>query len=213
MSPSNNLSINYDPTQTNYTNLNLINVSNYSVAFKIKTTSPQDFIVNPPQGYLKTYENITIRINFKGTEESIDKTHKFLVQAYASNNENVSEINWSNPNVQNSKISLVFVRDMRDSVYGDTSVSLDASSRFSLDITSDPYEEAEKHKNELMTQSRSLTSTLDKIKTEIEKAKHRLNFSKDLESLHKSNTSRGYSVTHLLIAALVGMLIGAFFMS
>lgn len=169
--------------------------------------------MSPSQGSLRTNEDISVRINFKGNEESVDKTHKFLVQAHASTSENASEINWSNPNVQNTKISLSFVRDFRDSVYGDTRVSLDTSARFSADMSTDLYEDVEKHKNELMTESKSLTSTLDKIKTEIEKAKHRLNFSKDLESLHKAHTSKNYSYTHLLVGALVGFLIGAFFMN
>lgn len=210
--PSDHIYMNYDSTQANFTHINLKNLADSPVAFKIKTTSPQDFLVNPSQGYLRNDEEISVRINFKGTEDSTDKIHKFLIQAYAAHTENVSEINWSNPNVQNTKISLSFNRNGKETQFGDTRTSLDTAFRYSMDIAPDLYDEAEKHKNELMTESKVLTSAVDKLKTEVEKAKHRFSFSQDLENLHRAHMRKSYTTKHLMIAVGVGIIVGAFFM-
>ena len=210
--PSDHIYMNYDSTQANFTHINLKNLSDSPVAFKIKTTSPQDFLVSPSQGYLRNDEEISVRINFKGTEDSTEKIHKFLIQAYASNTENVSEINWSNPNVQNNKVSLSFNKDLKETQFGDSRISLDNTFRYSMDIAPDTYEEAEMHKNELMTESKLLTSAVDKLKTEVEKAKHRFIFSQDLESLHRAHMRKSYTSKHLMIAVGVGIILGAFFM-
>ena len=225
--PSDHIYINYDSTQANFTHINLKNLSDSPIAFKIKTTSPQDFLVSPSQGYLRNDEEISVRINFKGTEDSTEKIHKFLIQAYASNTENVPEINWSNPNVQNNKVSLSFNKDlketqfadsmissgtfMKDAQFGDSMISSDTF-RYSMDIAPDTNEEAENHKKELMTESKLLTSAVDKLKTEVEKAKHRFIFSQDLESLHRAHMRKSYTSKHLMIAVGVGIILGAFFM-
>jgi hypothetical protein len=91
-------------------------------------------------------------------------------------------------------------------------MSLDTAFRYSMDIAPDPNEEAEKHKHELMTQSKLLTSTVDKLKTEVEKAKHRFIFSQDLETLHRAHMRKSYTSKHLMIAVGVGIILGAFFM-
>ena len=89
---------------------------------------------------------------------------------------------------------------------------MDEAFRYSMDIAPDPNEEAEKHKNELMTESKLLTSAVDKLKTEVEKAKHRFSFSQDLESLHRAHMRKSYTTKHLMIAVGVGIILGAFFM-
>lgn len=61
---------------------------------------------------------------------------------------------------------------------------------------------------ELMSSTTELSKQNEKLKEEIEKAKHRLKFSRDLESVGKSEAKEGLPFWYLVIAFLIGIVIG-----
>ena len=122
----------------------------------------------------------------------------------------MQDINWSDPAAQSFKLSAVMEREERGSIYMESRQSV-LSNASTIDLLS--VASLERHRNEIMNNSKDLTFQIDKLKSEVEKARHRLNFSKDLEVINRTQGDKGYSKTSLMIAGLVGLVIGAFFMA
>lgn len=176
----------------------------------MKTTSPEDFSVSPSQGILLPNSDIAIKILFKAAPGSNEKSHRFLIQALATKNPNVQDINWSDPAAQSFKLSAVMEREERGSIYIDSRQSL-FSNASTIDILSIAGLERQREKQ--MDCSKELTFQIDKLKSEVEKARHRLTFSKDMEIINRGQAEKGYSMTSLIFTVVLGAVIGAFFMA
>ena len=50
------------------------------MCFKIKTSSPKEFLVKPNTGVIRLKSEIIATISFLGSQESTSKIHKFLIQ-------------------------------------------------------------------------------------------------------------------------------------
>ena len=60
-------------------NITITNVLNESIAYKLKTTNPYNYVVKPIQGILNKGQNITIDITFTPTADNDVDKNKLLV--------------------------------------------------------------------------------------------------------------------------------------
>ena len=148
----------------------------------------------------------SVQISFLGPLESVNKIHKFLVQVVICSDP--EKANWKSAEVREFKISTKFegeefrpeerdIKDsfMKESVYGD-------AEELKEDISS--YEE----KKKIITSKNSeLTGSIDKLQSEIDKATHKLRFSKDIDIMVSESVGK-YGIPHLVAVFVLGLLIG-----
>lgn len=74
--------------------LTLTNSSGSGVAYKVKTTVPKSYLVRPSGGHLQAGETAEVQIILQPSGEAPAATHRFLVQATASE-ANLSREEWA----------------------------------------------------------------------------------------------------------------------
>lgn len=74
--------------------LTLTNTSGAGVAYKVKTTVPKSYLVRPSGGHLPAGETAEVQIILQPSGEAPASTHRFLVQATASE-ENLGREQWA----------------------------------------------------------------------------------------------------------------------
>ena len=76
-----------------------------------------------------------------------------------------------------------------------------------LDDAKEDFTLLEEEKKAITAKNSELTSSIDKLEAEIEKTKHKLKFSKDLEIITSESVGK-YSLPHLILVFLIGISIG-----
>ena len=97
------------------------------MVFKVKTSSPKTFTVSPTTGIINPQSTALLKISLVNSDDSLQKAHKFLIQAVPSTD--INKTNWASPSVEEHKISARIISDpsplreesknSRESVYSD----------------------------------------------------------------------------------------------
>lgn len=189
------------------------------IYFKIKVSSPKDFLVSPNSGAIPRNSETVVSVSFIGTPESSSKPHKFLIQTLACTDS--SKVDWTRPDVKEFKLPTKFeigellsedkYMNYRDDPISKNESMQDYNSSSNKDsVYGEPEEDylaLEDQKKTITAKNSDLTSNIDKLTAEIENAKHKLKFSKDLEII-TSESMKKYGVHHLAGMFVIGILIG-----
>ena len=211
------------------------NKSSGSIAFKVKTSSPKNFLVSPTAGVILPFSQLNLKISLLSPEEALQKSHKFLIQALPSND--LSKVNWNNPGIEEHKIAAKiiagdsFVKQtdqveklLNPSAYPEMQSAQVPKPIFvfseqakenignqlkkiapGMDLGKD-INSPEKTRKSLSLKSAELAVTIDNLKAEVEKAGHKLKFTTDLEQLTFENPGK-YGIMHLIGAFLIGFIL------
>lgn len=107
--PSEHLEFIIDKSKTHANSTFTIkNISDFSTAFKLKTSSPKDFQISPQEGLIPAAQYCTITISYKISMESLEKYHKFLLQTVAVADNEV-DADWKSTGVHEYKLFAKFV--------------------------------------------------------------------------------------------------------
>jgi hypothetical protein len=168
---------------THTATLTIRNLISATVSYAVKTRHPEMYIVSPSyRGDLPTHESVQISI--KQNEEGKDARQFQIVATTAEG--------------------------LSSSVRLKVGVE-DSASQFVTSVLADePMEDVEKTKanmRELQAQSLQTTKDLDHMRMEIQKLEHQLRFRG--ESKLQTLDNSGYTVVHLLLGFLVGLVLAA----
>ena len=199
LDPSEKLEFKYD--DSNLTPLVLQNTTQSTLSFKIKTTSPTHFNIAPCQGTLSPNSQTTVNFSLVRTEEALKKVHKFQVLIVEGE---ISSADWA---------KYKEAHKLRSEIVKSESPQKSFNESFYFETSNDTEKDLEEERQRLTKKSSEITQQIDRLKVDIEKANHKLRFSKDLESFMKGEAVQGYSLLHLGISFLVGMCLGYFFLS
>ena len=92
---------------TSEATISISNNSDKIAAYKLKLSSPKDFIIANPENVIQPMNTIVITIKYKFSEVSYYKIHKFLLQIASS--EDKAKINWKSNEVHEYKFSANFI--------------------------------------------------------------------------------------------------------
>ena len=213
--------------------LSIANNHSSSVCFKIKTSSPKEFIVLPCSGVLKKNKEVSITISYVGAPELSAKTHKFLIQVLP--NVDQSTADWRSKEVKEFRIAAKFLANDQNiiersnselySIKENESFSSRQSEVFSLkhsesvNIRESVYSEMEENKEDiklLEDQKRGITERnselireIDKTRAEIENANRKYKFTKDIDIITEDMLGN-YGIPHLVLSLIIGVLVGYF---
>ena len=81
LNPPKELPFDSRATEQTEQRLTLTNITNGSVAFKVKTTAPKAYLVRPSNEMLKKGESVDVQILLQPKFAGKDLPHRFLVQA------------------------------------------------------------------------------------------------------------------------------------
>lgn len=90
--------------------LNIKNVSDSQIAFKIKLSNPKAFQVDESQGLILPGRAVRIKFFYQYSEDSFKSAHKFLVIISQENCSKIGDVNWSN-NIQEFKFWSNFIEN------------------------------------------------------------------------------------------------------
>lgn len=114
LDPPENLKFVIDKSKTHSeTFLTIKNNANISTAYKIKTSSPEFFEIDPSCEIISAKQKIRVKIRFRISIVSLEKFHKFLLQAVIV--ENIDDIDWKSSGVHEYKLFAKFT-DIQDVV-------------------------------------------------------------------------------------------------
>ncbi|OMJ69044.1 hypothetical protein SteCoe_33340 [Stentor coeruleus] len=91
--------------------LTIKNNASVSTAYKIKTSSPEFFEINPSSQIISGEQEIQVKIRFRISIVSLEKFHKFLLQAVIV--DDVNNIDWKSNGVHEYKLFAKFI-DIQD---------------------------------------------------------------------------------------------------
>ena len=148
-----------------------------------------------------------MQISFLGPLESTSKIHKFLDQVLICSDPAIA--NWKSADVREFKISTKFggeevrpeEKDIRESSFMKESVFGD------VEELKEEISSLDERKKIITSKNSELTGSIDKLQSEIDKAMHKLRFSKDLD-IRLSEGVGKYGIHHLVGVFMLGFLIG-----
>lgn len=94
--------------------LNIKNVSESQIAFKIKLSNPKVFQVDESQGLLLPGRSTRIKFFYQYSQDSCKSANKFLVIVSQENCSDIGDVNW-NGNVQEFKFWSNFIENEQNS--------------------------------------------------------------------------------------------------
>lgn len=175
------------PPETRTAVLTLRNTYTTTVNYQVKTNCPDNYSVSPSRGSLEVGSNTQISILLKDVVKDTEQKHRF--QIVASTADGLSSTINLKVKPEKEELAAQFVT----SVLGE-----------------EPAEDVEKTKasmQDLQAQSLRTTKELDHMRLEIQKLEHQLRFRG--ESKLQALESSGYSMMHLLLGFVVGLLLAA----
>lgn len=195
--------------------LTIKNNSPSSVCFKIKTSSPKEFTVNPTSSIIRPKAEALVQVVFLGPPEARNRGQKFLVQIAFASDSNL--VDWKSKEILEYKIGTKFmVSDSEDkpntsfveekdesvliknlSIYRDIEFEDDSSGQKKL-------EDDKRIANEKNVE---ISKEIEKIKLEIENARYRLKHKKNLDIATGEKVPK-YSIPHVLFTFVIGLFIG-----
>jgi len=191
------------------------NNSPSSICFKIKTSSPKDFTVNPTSATIRPKSDSSVLVVFVGPPDSRNRGQKFLVQIAFASDPNL--VDWRSKEVLEFKIGTKFMvpeveeRSNNSFVEEEDEGVLSKSSTLYTDIEyeddSNVNKRFEDEKKVLTAKNVELSKDIDRVKMEIEKAQYKLKHKKNLE-ISTGEKFAKYSIPHVLFTFVIGLFIG-----
>jgi hypothetical protein len=191
------------------------NNSPSSICFKIKTSSPKDFTVNPTSATIRPKDESSILVVFVGPPDSRNRGQKFLVQISFASDPNL--VDWRSKEILEFKIGTKFmvaeveeksnnsfVEEMEDRVLSKSSTMF---SDMEYEEEVNVNKKVEDEKKAVTVKNVELSKEIDKIKMEIEKAQYKLRHKKNLE-IGTGEKFAKYSIPHVLFTFVIGLFIG-----
>ncbi|CAG9312427.1 unnamed protein product [Blepharisma stoltei] len=163
--------------------LALNNTTSSKIAFKLKTTSPYDFTVCPSKGFITPYSCTKVKIILLPISGVQKRRHKFLVQAKSATTNDFTKIDWKDPNIEVHKLRVVFENLSPDDINSDLD-SIKTTRSETL------YTESDKNENP------DFFAPLKATKKRKRKGKRR--------------RLGGYGKLHIMLAFIIGILVGIF---
>lgn len=190
--------------------LTIKNLSENTICFKVKTSSPKEFLVTPINGTIHSLSDAKVSISFVGPPENKNKGQKFLIEICQA--ADVSVADWKSGVIQ-YKLGTHFLvsEDQEEQVEKD----LVEERRPSASIYGEAVEDKEPsikdeevdEKKLLTSKNSELGSKIEQLRAQIENISHKLKFSKDIETINAEIGGK-YSVPHLILMFVVGVLVG-----
>lgn len=183
------------------------NTGEQPIAYKIKTTSPRCFTVNPISGLIIPREEASVVITLLPSEEAFNKPHKFEIRAIPCPTSDLSSLDWgASESLKRYKLGATVVdTSLCASERGFASVRTHYS-----EVKSERLQLLKDERQNLLAKNSLLTRELDQLNIDIEKVQHKLKFSLGFESAMKEGTGEGFSYVHLALTALLGLFLGYF---
>ena len=167
--------------------LKLKNTSGASVAFKVKTTAPKNYLVKPSAGVIGANGTAEVKITLnKQTSDPSANNDRFLVQAVKSESgKELTKEEWSvvdKAAIQELRLHVVFTGGQQSS----------APAPAALDKNATPDQIRSRY-DELLVDKKRLESELDSCKLQLLK--------------RSKTTSTGFSVLQLLVAMILAVIL------
>jgi hypothetical protein len=209
LDPPDCLTFKFSSSSRTSTSLNLKNLSENPVCFRVRVSAPKEFLVTPINGVVPPGEEAKINISFVAANEKKNMGQKFSVEC--SSAADVSLADWKNLGIQ-FKLTTRF--DVEES-NGKESEDKGSESRESF-FSELGFDRAEggldEERKELVQRNTVLSGEIKKVQALIEKDSHKLKFSKDIEVISQEIGGK-YAVPHLVLMFLAGMIIGFYILA
>lgn len=174
--------------------LRLKNVTSQNVIFKVKTTSPDLFIVKPNQGLLRLGEEALVSITLKGLEVANIAKQKFQIQAMPTTQSQVADIPAALSGTQVA-MRVLPARFGNKSEERGSRVSAVADPGVGLDLR--------QYKEQLLAEKATLEKQVADLQAVARKTPSVAEVGADAEA------SKGYSLLHLCVVLVLGLIIGS----
>jgi hypothetical protein len=196
LSPSDELEFQQPANSPASCSLCLKNATSQNVIFKVKTTSPELFIVKPNQGLLTLGEEATVTITLKGPEApAIIAKQKFQIQAMPTSQSQVADI----PAALKGTLVAMRVLPAR---FGDR---LEASEKGNRVSAAEPMGlDLKKYKEQLLAEKATLEKQVADLQVVARKSTNSTG-----EVGADAEASKGYSLLHLCVVLVLGLIIGS----
>ena len=218
--------------------MTILNKSPSVLAFKVQTSSPKVFSVNPTSGRLQGNSSVAIKITANLSEEVISKSHKFLIKVKESAEPN---IDWKTSDVKDYKIPVVLVtnaQETNEEVKVEKVEIAENPNRFKTELfksgivknflTTENKDQEISRKT--FTESRlrdsdvvgdksvkgasaryqELLGNVESLKIELEKARNKEKFAIELGQITSVSVGK-YSIVHVVGAFVLAFLLGIYF--
>jgi hypothetical protein len=132
------------------------NNSTFTIAYKMKSSSPKDFEIVKSEGLILPNTALTIQILYKISLESFERFHKFLLQTVPS--DDLESANWKSNAVHEYKLFAKFI----DIQYLEEDQSIIESEEEDIELEFEEEEKIEEEKKEELKENGILIS--EKVK-------------------------------------------------
>ena len=148
--------------------LNIKNISNSDIAFKVKSNAPKLYLVSPSRGIIKLGQTQSLKINLRG--QIIDDRHSFMILGQKLTDCSALDKIWQNPKTpQKSKLKVCSTSSPPASSSSSSSVSSIKIENFKLE--------------------KSLVEVIEELKTcRIKTLKHNCEHDREFSYIHGALT-------------------------
>lgn len=217
MDPNKELEFEFIQSATVTTTLNLKNIHNIPVAFKVRTTAPKAYLVRPNQGILLPGESKELSIIMQPlSEHPGDVSHRFLVQAIPTtlnqatiSSNDLTEL-WNNTkeSSQSTKLGVKIVDETRRSYQPRPTVYMEPQET-QLRPSPEKFEEIKNQIRDLTSFNTKLEEQHLELDTRLKKIndeQKRREFDPNKQTTETS--SKGFGLFHILMCLVAGIIIG-----
>lgn len=193
--------------------LTIKNLAENTICFKVKTSSPKEFLVTPINGTIHSQEESKVSISFVGPSENKNKGQKFLIEACVASD--VSIADWKSGSIQFKLGTHFLVTEETEEIkeLHESEARRASASASIYGEAVEGHEEKEGHrdgddeKKVLTNRNSELSSSIEQLHAQIEKISHKLKFSKDIEEI-SAEIGGKYAIPHLVLIFFLGLLVG-----
>ena len=202
----------FKPSHTSKPSTSLLikNLSENTIAFRVRVSTPKEFIVTPVNGVISASSYVNINITFAASADRKNAGQKFSIECCQA--PDVSLADWKGKAVQ-FKLTTRFEADVQEVQVRERNRDEEESfNEFASFAYSEHKEEVkdrgiEQEKKELTVLNSEICEEIRKLQILIEDASHKLKFSKDIDLIAKEIGGK-YTIPHLALLFVVGMVLG-----
>jgi len=194
LTPSDELEFQQPANSPASCSLRLRNITSQNVIFKVKTTSPDLFIVKPNQALLRMGEEALVIITSKGLDAANIAKQKFQIQAMPTTQSQVADI----PAALKGTQVAMRVLQARFGEKGE-----ERGNRVSAVVEPGAGLDLKQYKEQLLAEKATLEKQVADLQVVARKTPSTAEVGADAEA------SKGYSLLHLCVVLVLGLIIGS----